>query len=90
MSLVLFSCDERRVVSAQDDTGQWYALVGQCLRCGQCCKDKAREQLGYETLDGERQAVCAVHWTKPWHCAVYPREPQEPLLEGCGYRWEPE
>lgn len=40
-----------------------------------------------ETVDDKLRARCAVEWSKPWRCAVWPNDPTEELPEGCGFRW---
>lgn len=86
--VVEFDIRDKRVLRARDTEGRWWRLMGHCLRCGKCCSDC--EQLKHETLNGRPQAVCAVHWVKPWHCAVSPNDPHESLVDGCGYWWEPD
>ena len=80
------------------DDGVRWRLEGACNRCGACCErslapephrqaDGSCAQLSYETVDGARVACCGVMWNRPMSCALYPRDPHDPLPAECGYRW---
>ena len=68
--------------------GKKYAVRGKCLRCGKCCEAIKCPHLAWEYQNDVRVAVCKVYWTRPWGCALFPRDPQEELQEGCGFYWE--
>ena len=80
------------------DDGTAWELKGECKRCGKCCESIIPPQhlddgngrckmLSYETQNGVHMAKCGIMEQRPWFCFVYPRDPYDPLLEGCGYRW---
>jgi Fe-S-cluster containining protein len=65
-----------------------FKVIGECKRCGKCCEALNCEHLSYAEENGQKVAVCDVYWTRPWGCALYPRDPTDDLQEGCGYSWE--
>jgi len=80
------------------DNGEVWALEGECNRCGACCErnlapgmfrndNGSCSKLSYETVNAQRVAACGVMWSRPIGCAVYPRDPLEPLYPECSYQW---
>lgn len=83
----------------QLDDGTKWKLEGECNLCGDCCKefgvppiyrgkDGKCVNLVEETLNGQPRTVCAIFWERPFICALYPRDPYDPLPARCGYRWK--
>lgn len=82
------------------DSGETWALVGECNRCGECCKDVKMtlpefqksdgtcKHFEYEKVNGDTLGKCNVIWARPAFCILYPRDPGEKLPEKCSYKWE--
>jgi len=80
--------------------GKKWELKGECNRCGLCCErskmpivefqkeDKTCKHFSYETVDGKKLGKCAIMWHRPAFCLLYPHDPDDPLIEECGYWWE--
>jgi hypothetical protein len=73
-------------------------LVGDCNRCGECCKvsppypgeDGACIYLVKDQLvDGELVYRCDVYFKRPFGCALWP-EVDDELPEECSLSWEEE
>ena len=74
---------------AKDEHGSWWRVLGSCLRCGKCCLADCAD-LNNEVLDGVKKAKCVSQFYKPFMCAMYPYNPDAPLKDGCGFKWEKE
>ena len=79
-----------KVLEAEDKDGNWYKIMGNCLRCGKCCKEVGCEYLYFESIENKNCACCKLqgrHGGKPWGCMIYPNDPNEALPDYCGYKW---
>ena len=85
--IVEFDTKKRHPTRIKDKNGKWHIVCGKCLRCGKCCP-KDCEHLTHEVVDNISIAMCRVQFSKPFLCALYPVDPDKPLKEGCGFRWE--
>jgi len=61
--------------------------IGQCHRCGQCCKQSNCKYLIYETIDGKVTYRCDVYSQRPLACAMWPM-PEDEQPDGCGFHYE--
>ena len=76
---------------AMDKNGEWWTLLGQCLRCGQCgCIESVCVHFTYEILNGKKTGKCKRQFEKPFMCVLYPSDPHQELKPGCGFKWEKE
>ena len=67
-----------------------YLIEGSCNRCGKCCEwammKEPCKHLQYETLDGQKRAVCGLYPWWPIGCALWPMpRDAEDIPEGCGF-----
>lgn len=46
------------------------------------------KHLAKESLNGTKMFKCADYYKRPFGCALYPFDPEDELIQGCGYRWE--
>ena len=74
---------EKYEIVAQDDL----FLKGRCKRCGECCLRLKCKYLEFETLDGNRRAVCTIYMKRPVGCALWPMK-DDKLPPSCGFYWE--
>jgi len=67
-----------------------FALDGKCKRCGKCCKSQNCEELYFENVNGVPICICKLQFSKfgkPYCCKIYPKDPQDPLMQNCGFSW---
>ncbi len=97
--LINFDHPRGTVKEVELENGEKWKLVGECNRCGECCKDLMPLQdfqkedgtckhFSYETVNGERLGKCGVMWARPAFCLIYPRDPKEKLPDECSFSWE--
>ena len=82
------------------ENGEVWELTGECNRCGQCCEqtkmpvpelrnpDGSCKKYTRETENGIQQGKCNIMWSRPYWCAIYPRDPHEKLHDKCSYIWK--
>jgi hypothetical protein len=80
--IALIDIDKMRIIEVDG-----MVLLGDCLRCGECCLRLKCEEVFNETLDYRDHYVCRVYRGRPISCALWPR-PGDPQPEGCGFRYE--
>ncbi len=102
MNKILIEFDHPRgtVREVTLDNGEKWNLLGECNRCGECCKDVNMvlpefqkedgtcKHFSYESVNGEKLGACGVIWARPSFCLIYPRDPRDPLPEKCSHSWE--
>lgn len=98
--VVYFNHPRGSVKEVKLDNGEIWLLYGECFRCGECCKktkmiikefqDKNGycKHFSYESINGKKVGRCAIMWSRPAFCLLYPRDPYDKLHEGCAYKWE--
>jgi hypothetical protein len=59
-------------------------LIGECKRCGECCRILNCEHLIEETIDDKFVARCAIYQKRPVRCVIWPL-PDDELPDNCGY-----
>jgi len=62
-------------------------LIGECRRCGACCKLTKCELLGVEMVDDKPRHFCKDYHNRSMRCTLWPY-PGDPIPEGCGFHWE--
>lgn len=85
LHIVTYDIENKKTLKIQYE-GITYKVVGNCNRCGKCCKEVNCNKLIYETLNGKIAYRCKDQWIKPWHCKLFPYDPEEKLREDCGYK----
>jgi len=62
--------------------------VGECNRCGECCK--LPYPCPFLRFDAEGLSMCAIYAFRPPSCRKYPRTNEENLTaQVCGFRFVP-
>jgi len=85
---VVFDWKKMNVLKAQDKEGNWFVLNGECSRCGACCVWENCNHLTYENINDKKVSKCKIQTIKPWHCAIYPKDPSAKLFDSCTFKWE--
>jgi hypothetical protein len=85
--LIEFNHPRGYVEEVQLDNGEIWVLDGECVRCGECCKELKCKHLRMEKVNGKIIATCTIMWDRPAKCMLYPNDPSIPLHDGCGYSW---
>lgn len=63
-------------------------LIGECQRCGWCCRNAHCEYLKMETLNGKVNAVCIIYNRRPIACALWPLPDEVDDCQMNAYRYE--
>ncbi len=64
--------------------------VGECKRCGACCKFLVECPFLRPAKDDPKTFECGAYLIRPPQCRKYPRSKREQIHEPCGYRFEHE
>ena len=89
--IVEFDSSKFQSLRAKDKNGDWWKVTGKCLRCGNCgCIESRCIHFTHETVDGKKLGKCMRQFEKPFMCAIFPFDPDTPLPETCGFKWEKE
>ncbi len=67
-------------------------LLGECKRCGACCRDFFEKPhfeatCPFLTYRADGYAHCMTYETRPMICVMFPNDPEQALPETCGYYW---
>lgn len=73
----------------QDNKGQWWKRIGECNKCGECCR-------GCEWQEGDICTIKRDHCVTPYHCfigpspfwAYTPMDKWDLIKKKCSYTWE--
>ena len=61
--------------------------VGECLRCGACCK--LPNVCPFLRYDENNKSRCSIYLIRPMNCRIYPRNENEHLTKDtCGFKFE--
>ena len=77
---------EDKVIEFIDGDSVWI-LTGRCSKCGSCCEYLKCEFLYSEMNNDIELKKCRIYRTRPWYCALYPRNPNK-MFNNCTYKWE--
>lgn len=62
--------------------------VGECMRCGACCKFLVSCPFLKPAKDDPEAFECRAYLIRPPQCRKYPRSKKEQIHQPCGYRFK--